>query len=57
LLLKVYVKYDVGFCIQQTGTTMGTLDFITSEIKEVLDQLYEDVVEKSIIDHIRMKSD
>lgn len=51
------MKYDVGFCIQQTGTTMGTLDFITSEIKEVLDQLYEDVVEKSIIDHIRMKSD
>jgi len=46
----VYVKYDVHFCIEHTGTTMGTLDFTTSDLKEVFDQLYEEVVATSFID-------
>ena len=48
----VYVKYDVRFCIEHTGKTMGTLDFITSDLKEVFDQLYEEVVATSIKDPI-----
>ena len=46
----VYVKYDLRFRIQHTVTTSGTLDFITSDIKDVFDQLYDEVVATSFID-------
>jgi hypothetical protein len=43
----VYVKYDLRFRIQNGGTAMGSLDFITSDLKEVFDQLYNEVVIES----------
>ena len=51
----VYVKYDLRFRIHHAGTTSGTLDFITSDLKDVFDQLYEEVVSTSIIDPVTDK--
>ncbi|MCK9204534.1 MAG: hypothetical protein M0P58_08905 [Bacteroidales bacterium] len=45
----VYTKYDLHFRIKNKGTTLGSLDFITVNLKEVFDQLYQEVVTGSCI--------
>ena len=49
------VKYDLRFSLKYKGTTLGSLDFVHENLKEVFDQLYTEVVESSIIDPITDK--
>jgi len=46
------VKYDLRFSLEYKGTAMGSLDFINENLKELFDQLYAEVVEMSIVDHL-----
>ncbi len=50
----VYTKYDLHFSIdwEAGGTLTGDTDFNEQELKNVFSQLYSEVVEGSLDDHV-----
>jgi len=50
----VYIIYDLRYRIEwkKGGTTLGSLDYPTDDIKEVFDTLYQEVVVESMLDPI-----
>ncbi|MBC8383898.1 MAG: hypothetical protein H8E57_00095 [Candidatus Cloacimonetes bacterium] len=50
----VYIIYDLWYRIEwiKGGTSLGSLDYPTYDIKEVFDPLYQEVVVGSMLDPI-----